>query len=120
MDWKELTKLLVSTTVAGLGIGFLIGQRGVHEIAAQCDQLTETNKRMQDKCEELEMINDNLREANRWKTELMLGEAIVNNYDAYVETDDDIFTEEAEQIVDEMSDEEYQATLEYMQRNELD
>lgn len=114
MDWKELTKLLVSTTVAGLGVGFLIGRHEVHDMAAKCDHLNETNKLMQDRCERLEMVNDNLREANRWKTELLLKEAIDNDCDDVTNKDKDIFAEEAEQIVDEMSDEEYEETLAYI------
>ena len=81
MNWKEFMKFAVSSAVAGLGVGFLIGRREVHGMAAQRDRLTEANKLMQDKCEELQMVNDNLREANRWQTELMLKEAIVSDCD---------------------------------------
>lgn len=120
MDVKETVKLIVSAAIGGLGIGFLIGRREVHKLAVQCDQLTKTNQHLQDTCDDLVMVNQNLREANRWKTELMLKEAMVTDYGAWKKETEDILAEEAGQIVDEMSDEEYQETLEYIQSDELD
>lgn len=120
MDVKETVKLIVSAAIGGLGIGFLIGRREVYDMAVQCDQLIETNKRLQNECDDLATINQNLREANRWKTELMLKEAIVSDYATWQKETEDILTEDAGQIVDEMSDEEYQETLAYIQGDELD
>ena len=117
MDIKGAMKLVVSAAIGGLGIVFLIGRREVHDMAARCDLMTETNKMLQDKYEDLQLVNENLREANRWKTELMLKEAIA-------EIDDDLmrdveaWAEESKQIVDEMSDEEYKETLAYVEGSE--
>lgn len=83
MNIKDTVKLIAGAVIGGVGIGFLIGRREVHDMAAQCDRLIEVNKRMQDEYEDLQMVNENLREANRLKTELMLKGAID-------EIDDDI------------------------------
>lgn len=83
MDIKDTVKLIAGAVVGGIGIGFLIGRREVYDMAAQCDSLIETNKRMRDEYEDLQMVNENLRVANRLKTELMLERAIA-------EIDDDI------------------------------
>lgn len=119
MDIKDTVKLVVSAAIGGLGIGFLIGRREVYNMAARCDLMTKTNKMWQDKYEDLQLVNENLREANRWKTEVVLKEAIVEDY---VDTMRDVeaWAEESKQIVDEMSDEEYKETLAYVEGSEHD
>lgn len=86
MNIKDTVKLIAGAVIGGAGIGFLIGRREVYNMAARCDSLIEANKRMQDEYEDLQIVNENLREANRLKTKLMLEGAIA-------EIDDDIAKE---------------------------
>lgn len=119
MDIKDAVKLIAGAVIGGVGIGFLIGRREVYDMAAQCDRLIEVNKRMQDEYEDLQMVNENLREANRWITEVALKEAIAE-IDDNAMRDVEAWAEESKQIVDEMSDEEHKETLAYMQDDERD
>ena len=117
MNWM---KLIACSAVIGGGVGFLIGRREVHNMAVQCDQLIEANKHLEQKCETLARSNDNYRRANQLFIELREKEAIVDDYDTWKKETEDMLAEESEQLVDEMSDEEYQETLAYIEGSELD
>ena len=113
MNIKDTVKLIAGAVIVGGGIGFLIGRQEVYNMATQCDNLIEANKRIQGEYEDLQRVNDNLREANRWITDVALKEAIVEEYDDMTDAVE-AWAEESKQIVDEMSDEEYEETLAYI------
>lgn len=111
MSMKWL-KVAVSA-LAGFGVAYVIGKRRADDLEVQRDNLVDENTRLEQKCADMAMNNDNLRRANQWKTDLLLKEAIVEDYcDTMREVE--AWAEESKQIVDGMSDEEYEETLAYM------
>jgi hypothetical protein len=100
-------------TLAGCGIGYFIAKRRTDDLEVQRDNLAYENIRLEQKCADMARVNDNLREANRWITEVALKEAIVEDHGDMMD-DVEAWAEESKQIVDEMSDEECEATLAYM------
>lgn len=104
-------------TLAGCGIGYFIAKRRTDDLEVQRDNLANENSRLEQKCADMARVNDNLREANRWITEVALKEAIVE-IDDDLTRDVEAWAEESKQIVDEMSDEEYKETLAYVEGSE--
>lgn len=101
------------------GIEYLIVKRRADNLESMNNDLIEANKTMQAECERLKRINENLREANRWITDVALKEAIVEEYDNTMDAVE-AWAEESKQIVDEMSDEEYEETLAYIRSKKHD
>lgn len=97
----------------GCGVGYVITKRRTDDLEVQCDNLTIENARLEQKCADMSRVNDNLRAANRWITDVALKEAIVEEYDDMTDAVE-AWAEESKQIVDEMSDEEYEETLAYI------
>lgn len=96
--------------LAGYGVGYFIVKRRVDELEVKRDNLVIENARLEQKCADKARVIDNLREANRWITDVALKEAIVEDYDDTMDAVE-AWVEESKQLVDEMSDEEYEETL---------
>lgn len=116
MKWLKVA----AGALAGCGIGYMISKRKMDDLEVQRDNLVCENTRLEQKCEMLSRSNDNYRRANQLFIELREKEAIVDDYDTWKKETEDILAEESEQLVDEMSDEEYRQTLAYIGDSELD
>ena len=115
MKWLKVA----AGALAGCGIGYMISKRKMDDLEVQRDNLACENTRLEQKCETLARSNDNYRRANQIFIELQK-EAITDDYNTWKKETEDILAEESEQLVDEMSDEEYKETLAYIRDSELD
>ena len=108
------------SALIGLGFGIIIGKRKIDRLTVERDELELQNQCTEAKCEILQRACDNLKSANDLFSNLLMQEkeAVADDYDTWKKETEDILAEEAGQIVDEMSDEEYQETLAYIQSNE--
>lgn len=108
--------------LVGVGFGMIIGKRKIDRLTVERDELELQNQCTETKCEILRRNCDNLKEANKLFTDLLTREkeAVADDYDTWEKETKDILAEEADELVDEMSDEEYRATSEYIQSNESD
>lgn len=105
--------------LAGCGVGYIIAKRRADDLEVRRDNLVDENMRLESKCSDLVLTIDNLRRQNQWQRDLLLKEAIVEEYD---DTTDAVeaWAEESKQLVDEMSDEEYEETMAYIRSKEHD
>lgn len=65
---------LAAGLLAGFGIGYIIQKRRADELEVKRDALIDENNYLEGRCEDLARSNDNLREVNRWQTELLTKE----------------------------------------------
>lgn len=105
------------------GIGLFVAKRGIDTLyyKAKCKRFEKAKSELQRTNEMLNLRINNFDAIDTISNNPIIKEkAIDDNYDNTNIEIDEALDEDAKQIVDEMSDDEYKATLSYIRGDELD